>query len=171
VRLRPRTIIHCTDNRVALSRSVIRLGIRSKSSTTFSDDRRSLAFMTRRLTISGSRSEMGLLEDPAEPETPPPSWSPAKQEFWRKPSKWQICMPRLRLVAKVLASFIALVLFIKIMGSKPPPPPPTPPPEPPTVLTEQQLMEKTMEDAKKEDWVWKDFPTYVKHHATIRRPM
>ena len=113
--------------------------------------------MTRRLTISGSRSEMGLLEDHSEPETPPPVWTPAKNEFWRKPSKWQICMPRLRLVAKVFATFICFIILVKIMASKPPPPPATPPPEPPKPPTEDEMMEM----AKREDWIWKDFATYV----------
>ena len=141
--------------------------------------------MTRRLTISGSRTEMGLLEDdsPVEPETPPPSWSPAKFDIWKKPSRWQICMPRLRMVAKVIASFIALILLVKIISATPPPVPTSaepvpevadsaieettePPPPPPS--TEQELMELTMENAKKEMWIWKDFPMYVLHvsHCT-----
>ncbi|KAK5252750.1 hypothetical protein LTS03_007684 [Exophiala xenobiotica] len=102
---------------------------------------------------------MGLLQDPPEPETPPPSWTPAKHEFWRKPSKWQICMPRLRLIVKVLASILAFALLIRIM-SQPPPPPPSPPPEPPRQLTEQELTDKMMEDSKKELWPWKSYETH-----------
>ncbi|KIV83704.1 hypothetical protein PV11_05706 [Exophiala sideris] len=116
--------------------------------------------MTRRLTISGSRSEMGLLQDPPEPETPPPSWTPAKHEFWKKPSKWQICMPRLRLIVKVLASILGFALLVKVM-SQPPPPPPPPPPEAPRQLSDMEMMDKLMEQSKKEDWLWKDFPTHA----------
>jgi hypothetical protein len=131
--------------------------------------------MTRRLTISGSRSEMGLLEDsPVEPETPPPSWSPAKYDIWKKPSRWQICMPRLRMVAKIVATFVFFILLIKIMNATPPPEPaPSEPepevadpvideitePPPPPPLTEEELMEMTMQNAKKEQWIWKDFTT------------
>ncbi|KAG9790945.1 hypothetical protein ABEF93_006908 [Exophiala dermatitidis] len=113
--------------------------------------------MTRRLTLSGSRSEMGLLEESAsEPETPPPSWTPAKQDFWKKPSKWQVCMPRLRVVAKVVAAFMCFIVLLKVVNQKPPPPPKTAPPAPPKPPTEEELMEK----AKREDWIWKDFTTH-----------
>lgn len=125
---------------------------------------------TRRLTISGSRSEMGLLTDtPAEPETPPPVWTPAKNDFWTKPSRWQICMPRLRVFAKVLLGLLGFVVVFKIMNTKPPvpvdpvsevvPPPPDP------ILTEHQLTEITMEAAKREEWAWKDFPL---HEGLVR---
>ncbi|KAJ9611598.1 hypothetical protein H2200_004782 [Cladophialophora chaetospira] len=119
---------------------------------------------------------MGLLEDsPVEPETPPPSWSPAKYDIWKKPSRWQICMPRLRLVAKILGTFIACIIVIKILSASPPPAPPTPEPvpevveppiqevtepPPPPPPTEDELMEMTMHNAKKEKWIWKDFPTH-----------
>jgi hypothetical protein len=121
--------------------------------------------MTRRLTLSGSRSEMGLISDPAEPESPPPSWTPAKQDFWKKPSKWQICMPRLRLVAKIMATLIGFILLVKIMGQQPPPPPPppTPPPEPPKPPTEAEMIEAS----KRQDWIWKDFATYVKQGTLL----
>lgn len=117
--------------------------------------------MSRRLTLSGNRSEMGLLQDPVEPETPPPSWTPAKPEFWKKPSKWQICMPRLRLLVKILASLIGFAILIKIMGQQPPSPS-APISSPPKQPTEQQLMDKLMEDSKKELWPWKSFETYVR---------
>ncbi|KAL6245796.1 hypothetical protein RBB50_006949 [Rhinocladiella similis] len=115
--------------------------------------------MSRRLTLSGNRSEMGLLQDPVEPETPPPSWTPAKPEFWKKPSKWQICMPRLRLLVKILASLIGFAILIKIMGQQPPSPS-APISSPPKQPTEQQLMDKLMEDSKKELWPWKSFETH-----------
>jgi hypothetical protein len=128
---------------------------------------------------------MGLLEDtlntPVEPGTPPPSWSPAKYDIWKKPSRWQICMPRLRMVAKIVATVIAFVILVKIMNATPPPAPPAPEPvpevvepviepvieeitePPPPPPTEDELMEITMENAKKERWIWKDFTTYVLH--------
>jgi len=143
--------------------------------------------MTRRLTLSGGRSEMGLLADPVEPETPPPGWSPAKHDFWRKPSRWQICMPRLRLMAKVLLSLILLVLVFKVLDQSPPPerPPqhlelpehpeqseqPEQPEQrleqveedPPRTLTNDDVPPMTeaqmVEVGKKEQWIWKDFST------------
>lgn len=107
--------------------------------------------MTRRLTISGARSEMGLVTDMGEPETPPPVWTPAKSnDFWRKPSRWQICMPRLRLVAKVVLSLTMIVLVYKFLNPTyiPPPSEPILPP------TEDEMKEA----AAKEDWIWKDYP-------------
>lgn len=130
--------------------------------------------MTRRLTISGSRSEMGLLAEPQEPETPPPSWTPPGKDFWRKPSKWQICMPRLRFIAKVLVSFVFLVVLFKVLGQQPPPPPPPPDEPPPPLLPEtpddieplrEEWREPTeaemIEFARREEWIWKDFDLYV----------
>lgn len=117
--------------------------------------------MQRRLTISGNRSEMGLLADTQEPETPPPVWTPAKNDFWAKPSRWQICMPRLRMFAKVLLGILGFIVVLKVMNTKPPTPDPLPepvPPPPDPVLTEQELTDKTIEAMKREEWVWKDFP-------------
>lgn len=128
--------------------------------------------MTRRLTISGSRSEMGLLNEPSEPETPPPVWTPAKQDFWRKPSKWQICMPRVRFIAKIVLSFVVVVTLFRVLthNSTPPPPPPAPNPppapvpEPPKPKPEPKepkpphTEEEMREIAKKEAWIWKGFP-------------
>lgn len=122
--------------------------------------------MTRRLTISGSRSEMGLLADTPEPETPPPVWTPAKNDFWTKPSRWQICMPRLRFFAKILFCLVGFIVVFKVMNTKPsaapqpesipePPVPPEPEPTPPTI---EELTEQSIEAAKREEWVWKDFP-------------
>lgn len=135
---------------------------------------------TRRLTISGSRSEMGLLSDTQdqEPETPPPVWTPAKNDFWKKPSRWQVCMPRLRLLAKILLSMLGFLVIFKVMNTKPPEPleapkePLPPPPEP--ILTEQEMTDMSIEAAKREDWVWKDFKTHdgltrgTTHFSTCR---
>jgi hypothetical protein len=97
---------------------------------------------------------MGLLEDPAsEPETPPPSWSPAKPEFWRKPSKWQICMPRLRLIVKVFASFVGFIILIKLIGH-PPPKQASPPPEAPR---KHQTDNEMKASYKQDNWLWKGF--------------
>jgi len=114
---------------------------------------------------------MGLLnegQDFQEPETPPPVWTPAKNDFWKKPSRWQICMPRLRLLAKVLLGLLGFVVVFKVMNTKPlpssviepvePVEEPLPPPPVP-VLSEHELTEQTIEAAKRQDWVWKDFPT------------
>ena len=125
--------------------------------------------MTRRLTISGSRSEMGLLDEPQDPETPPPSWTPPGKDFWRKPSKWQICMPRLRFIAKVLVFLVFMIVLFKVLGQQPPaPPPPDEPPavpQPPEDIPKEEFHEPTedemMERAKREDWIWKDFDLYV----------
>lgn len=112
---------------------------------------------------------MGLLNEPAEPETPPPVWSPAKIDIWKKPSRWQICMPRLRLVAKVMVGFVGVLVLYQVVTTKSspsmsvdgastsnnhPPPPPPPPPH----LSEMELMDIAMEAAKREEWAWKDFP-------------
>ena len=127
--------------------------------------------MTRRLTISGSRSEMGLLTERyqlQDPETPPPSWTPAKYDIWRKPSKIQICMPRFKFAAKVLLSFLLLIILFKILGQQPPPPPapPSPPPAPiapesPEDEFHEPTEEEMIEWARREEWVWKDFDLYV----------
>lgn len=66
-------------------------------------------------------------------------------------------MPRLRVVAKVVAAFMCFIVLLKVVNQKPPPPPKTAPPAPPKPPTEEELMEK----AKREDWIWKDFTTYV----------
>lgn len=128
--------------------------------------------MTRRLTISGSRSEMGLLSevadpDPdADPESSPSSWASSKHEFWRRPSKIQICMPRLKFIAKVLCGLLVFVFLFKILGQQPPPPPAPPAPTlPPTPIApespEDEFKEPTekemIEWAKREEWIWKDF--------------
>ena len=112
---------------------------------------------------------MGLPTDFHDPETPPPSWTPATKHdsFWRKPSKWQVCMPRLRFIAKVVISFILLVVLFKILGQQPPPPPPPLDepalPQPPVEVPMEEVKEPTeaemIEIARREEWIWKDFET------------
>jgi hypothetical protein len=97
---------------------------------------------------------MGLLDEPLEPGTPPPSWSPARPDFWKKPSKWQICMPRLTILAKALATFLGFILLVKIIGQKPELPSSTPP-EPPKPPSENDMKAA----ADKLPWIWKDFTT------------
>jgi hypothetical protein len=107
---------------------------------------------------------MGILGEPLQdPESPPPSWSPAKHDIWRKPSKIQICMPRLKFAAKVVLSIILLIVLFKIIGQPPPPPPtPAPPtPESPGDEFKERTEEEMQEWAKREQWVWKDFRLYV----------
>lgn len=108
---------------------------------------------------------MGLLNEPAEPETPPPVWSPAKIDIWKKPSRWQICIPRLRLVAKVMLGFVGVLVLYQVMSTKSPvttsndnSPAANHPPPPPPHLSEMELMDIAMEAAKREEWAWKDFP-------------
>jgi hypothetical protein len=104
--------------------------------------------MTRRHTV-GSRSEMGLLNNTPEPQNPPLVWSPALSQnkyTWRKPSKWQICMPRLRSVTKVIAAFILSIFLYQLLYHKPPD-------APLPAATEENLREA----ASQENWAWKDF--------------
>ena len=114
--------------------------------------------MTRRLTI-GSRSEMGLetpiLSDPpSQPDRFPLNWTTAvKPDFWKKPSKWQICMPRLRLIAKFAVSFVFLVLVLKVLNDKPPALHTQTPQKPPTEAEAREAEKRT-------NWLWKDYPTY-----------
>ena len=80
-------------------------------------------------------------------------------------------MPRLRLLAKILLGILGFVVVFKVMNTKPLEPTPAPAPiepveeplppsaEPEPVLTEFELIEQSMEAAKRQDWVWKDFPT------------
>jgi hypothetical protein len=105
--------------------------------------------MTRRLTV-GSRSEMGLLSEHTDPETPPPLWTPPKTDFWKRPSRWQICLPRLRLLGKIALSIFFFLILLRIYYHTQPiiaePPP-----------TEAEVMEA----AQRENWLWKDFPRLV----------
>jgi hypothetical protein len=105
--------------------------------------------MTRRLTL-GSRSEMGLLSEQTDPESPPPLWTPPKTDFWRRPSRWQICLPRLRLLGKIVLSIFFFLILLRIYYETQPVEAEPPPTE-----------EEVMEAAKREDWLWKDFPRLV----------
>jgi hypothetical protein len=77
-------------------------------------------------------------------------------------------MPRLRFIFKVVISFILLLVLFKILGQQPPPPPPALEepqlPQPPEVV-EEEIKEPTEEEmlaiGRREEWIWKDFPTYV----------
>lgn len=87
-------------------------------------------------------------------------------------------MPRLRLLAKILLGLVGFFVVFKVMNTKPPEPleqpkePLPPPPEP--ILTEQEMTDITMEAAKREEWVWKDFKTHdgltrgTTHFSTCR---
>lgn len=71
-------------------------------------------------------------------------------------------MPRLRLAAKVVLALLGFVVMFKVMNTKPPESvdvstDPVPPP-PASILTEQELIDQTMEASKRQDWAWKDFP-------------
>ena len=139
---------HCSDGLGKSSAHITRLVCLFALATRFQ------RAMTRRLTI-GSRSEMGLetnlLSEPASQPDPSFAWSsPTKLDFWKKPSKWQICMPRLRLVLKFVLSFVCLVLLLKVLNDKPPPKKPAKPP------TEDEAREAE----KRTNWLWKDFPMY-----------
>ena len=105
--------------------------------------------MTRRLTV-GSRSEMGLLAEHVDPETPPPLWTPPKTDFWKRPSRWQICLPRLRLVAKVVMSIVFALLLLSIYYDKRP-----------IAIDRFQSEDERVEAMKRESWLWKDFPRSV----------
>jgi hypothetical protein len=106
--------------------------------------------MTRRLTL-GSRSEMGLLTEHNDPDTPPPIWTPPKTDFWKRPSRWQICLPRLRLVGKVTMSVLFALIVIRIYYDKRP------------LASERPLTEaEVIEASQRENWLWKDFPRCVR---------
>jgi hypothetical protein len=82
-----------------------------------------------------------LSDPPSQPDPSPLTFAAVKTDFWKKPSKWQICMPRLRLIARFAVTFVFLVFVLKIPNDKPP--------------TEAEAMEA----AKRTDWLWKDFST------------
>ena len=105
--------------------------------------------MTRRLTV-GSCSEMGLLSEHTDPETPPPLWTPPKTDFWKRPSRWQVCLPRLRFVAKIAMSILFGLLLLSIYFDKRP-----------TAVDKAQTEEERVEASKRETWLWKDFPRSV----------
>jgi hypothetical protein len=93
-----------------------------------------------------------LSDPPSQPDPPGLTFAAVKTDFWKKPSKWQICMPRLRLIAKLAVSFVFLVLVLKMLNDKPPVRAPKQTNTPPTEA-------EAMEAAKRMDWLWKDFPT------------
>lgn len=78
-------------------------------------------------------------------------------------------MPRLRFVAKVIISFVLMVVLFEIFGRQPTLPPQpadkTTLSQPPTkVLTEEvneATEEQMLEFARRGKWIWKDFETYV----------
>jgi hypothetical protein len=129
--------------------------------------------MSRRLTITSA--EMGHpLERPDLQLPVGGEATPIKQEsFWRKPSKWQICMPRLRFVAKIFGFLLFTVLCVKILSQGPPasrdrgaispPQPPEHPEENFREPTEAEMIERS----KREDWLWKDFPMYVSPRSRV----
>ena len=102
--------------------------------------------MTRRLTV-GSRSEMGLLSEHTDPETPPPLWTPPKADFWKRPSRWQVCLPRLRLFGKIAMSiFFALIILRLYFDMRP------------VAIDQPPTEAEAIEAAQRENWLWKDFP-------------
>ena len=122
--------------------------------------------MTRRLTITSA--EMGELAQRPDLQLLPSvdgEMTPIKQQetLWRKPSKWQICMPRLRFVAKVIASLFLFAIGLKILTQGPPQTRennmfrPAQPPD----NTGEDFTEATEEEmiaaSKKEEWIWKDY--------------
>lgn len=121
--------------------------------------------MTRRLTITSA--EMGDLVDRPDLHLLPSAGgevTPFKQDtFWRRPSKWQICMPRLRFFAKVVGFVIFTGLCLKILTQGPPKPPSSGPitPAQPHERPEENFRDPTeaemIERSKMEDWIWKDF--------------
>lgn len=121
--------------------------------------------MTRRLTITSA--EMGGLAERPDLQLLPPvggEATPIKQEtFWRKPSKWQICMPRLRFIAKVFLGLVLLGVGIKILSQGPPEVReivsiiPAQPPDNPEQNFREPTEAEMIERSKREDWIWKDY--------------
>jgi hypothetical protein len=72
-------------------------------------------------------------------------------------------MPRLKFMAKVLASLCLLIILYKILAQPPPAPPEPGKPPPPVApdIAEDESREPTekemIEWAAREEWVWKDF--------------
>lgn len=104
--------------------------------------------MTRRLTLGG-RSEMGLASEHMDSETPCFITTPSKTDFWKRPSRWQICLPRLRLVGKVAMFVLFALLLFRVYHHNPP------------VAIEPPTEAERIEAAQREKWVWKDFPRFV----------
>ena len=104
--------------------------------------------MTRRLTLGG-RSEMGLLSEHMDPETTSFISTPSKTDFWKRPSRWQLCLPRLRFMGKVAMFILLAVLLFRIYHDNQP------------VAIEPPTEAEIIEAAQREKWVWKDFPRFV----------
>jgi hypothetical protein len=127
--------------------------------------------MARRLTITSA--EMGNL--PERPDLNLPvggEATPIKKEvFWPKPSKWQICMPRLRSVLNAVVGLAALALVVKVLSQGPPksrehiPIHPSQPPENPEQNFREPTEAEMIERSKREDWVWKDYDLCVASSA------
>lgn len=124
--------------------------------------------MSRRLTITSA--EMGNL--PERPDLQLPvggEATPVKKGpfFFAKPSKWQICMPRLRFIAKIIAFLLFTALCLKILSQGPPTPreqapvSPTQPPDNPEQNFREPTEAEMIERSKREDWIWKDYSLYV----------
>lgn len=119
--------------------------------------------MTRRLTITSA--EMGNLVERPDLQFPVGGEAtPIKKEpFWPKPSKWQICMPRLRFIAKIFAFLIFTGLCLKILSQGPPktrdqaPIKPSQPPDYPEQNFREPTEAEMIERSKREDWIWKDY--------------
>lgn len=99
--------------------------------------------MIRRLTV-GSRSEMGLLTETLAEER-----TPIKADFWKRPSRWQICLPRLRILAKIALSVLFALLILRIYFDSRP------------VAVDKPTEAELIEASQRENWLWKDFPRFV----------
>ena len=103
--------------------------------------------MARRMTI-GARPEVGLLSNPSVLE-PLPTRAYAKSDFWNRPSRWQICLPRLRTLAKSIMSIVLFVLVLRTLYQE-------------KSAAGRHLAEaENLEAVKRNNWLWKDFPLYV----------
>ena len=127
--------------------------------------------MTRRLTITSA--EMGNLVERPNLNLPlGGEATPIKKDvFWPKPSKWQICMPRLRSVLNTIIGLAALALVVKVLSQGPPksrehtPITPAQPPDNPEQNFREPTEAEMIERSKREDWIWKDYDLCVPTHA------
>lgn len=74
-----------------------------------------------------------------------------KNDFWKRPSRWQICLPRLRLIGKVVISILFALVLLRIYYDKRP-----------IVVEKLQSEADAIEAAQRQDWLWKDFPRLVR---------
>jgi hypothetical protein len=118
---------------------------------------------------------MGNLDD--RPELLPPvggEATPIKREpFFPRPTKWQICMPRLRFVAKIFAFLIFTALCLKVLSQGPPKPrsgpiSPSQPPDNPEQNFREPTEAEMIERSKREEWIWKDYDLWVASRVTCR---